>query len=316
MTARQARFRVEAAVFGALLAAARVAPRSLLLALGTLAGAVGHVLDRRHTGIALENLRLAFGPKLGTREAKRIVRACWRHFGRITMDTLSFPRLTAASAERSVRYEGLEHIRAAYRRGRGVLIFTGHFGHWELAGVMQGYLGLPLAVVARPLDNPRLERMLAALRSGSGNRVIHKRNAVREIRKALRDKIGVAIVIDQDARHDGVFVPFFGRLASTTPTLALLALRTGAEVIPCSCRPEPDGTYTVVYEPPVAVRDSGDRDADLLRVTADCTSIVERWVRERPELWLWMHRRWKTRPPREAEGAPSAVASGFRTPGR
>jgi KDO2-lipid IV(A) lauroyltransferase len=122
----------------------------------------------------------------------------------------------------------------------------------------------------------------------------------------------VAIVIDQDARGDGVFVPFFGRLASTTPTLALLALRTGAEIIPCSCRPEGDGSYTIVYDPPVEVRESGDRDADLLRLTAECTAVIERWVRERPELWLWMHRRWKTRP---AEESPAAGVP-FRAPER
>jgi KDO2-lipid IV(A) lauroyltransferase len=294
---------------------ARLTPHSLLLALGTLAGSLGYLLDRRHTRIAMENLRMAFGAGLSPREARRIVRACWHHFGRITMDTLSFARLGRESAARRVQFEGLEHLRAAYERGRGVLVFTGHFGHWELAGVMQGHLGLPLAVVARPLDNPRLERMLAALRTGSGNRVIHKRNAVREIMKTLREKIGVAIVIDQDARGDGIFVPFFGRLASTTPTLALLALRTGAEIIPCSCRPEPDGSCTVVYGPPVEARDSGDREADLLRITAECTSVIESWVRERPELWLWMHRRWKTRPAEEsAGGRPAQARVPFRTP--
>jgi KDO2-lipid IV(A) lauroyltransferase len=175
-------------------------------------------------------------------------------------------------------------------------VFTGHFGHWELSGLMQGYLGLPLALVARPLDNPRLERILAALRERSGNRVLHKRNAVREILRALRERIGVAIVIDQDARGDGVFVPFFGQPASTTPTLALLALRSGAPVIPSFSVPQEDGTYRVVYEAPVEISPSGDRERDVLELTARCTAVVERWVRRHPEAWLWMHRRWKTRP--------------------
>lgn len=314
---KQLRFRIEAAVFTAALAVARLMPRPLLLFLGTLTGTLGYLLDRRHTGIALENLRQAFGPTLPSREARRIVRACWRHFGRTTMDTLNLSRLNRESAGRDVHYEGLEHLRAAYAAGRGVLVFTGHFGHWELAAVMQGHIGLPLALVVRPLDNPRLERMLADLRGGSGNRIVHKRNAVREMMKALRDKICVALAIDQDARGSGLFVPFFGRLASTTPTVALLALRTGAPIIPCSCRPEPDGSYTILYEPPLEVRESGDRDADLLRLTAQCTSIIERWVRERPELWLWMHRRWKTRPPGEAAGGRSdATELPFRTPER
>lgn len=312
---KQLRYRIEAALFATALAVARVMPRSLLLLLGTLSGTLGYLVDRRHTRIALDNLRGAFGPTLTSREARRITLACWRHFGRATMDTLNLSRLSRESVDRDVRYEGLDHLRAAYAAGRGVIIFTGHFGHWELAAVMQGHLGLRLALVVRPLDNPRLEPVLAALRGGSGNRIVYKRNAVREMMKALREKICVALAIDQDARGNGLFVPFFGRLASTTPTAALLALRTGAPIIPCSCRPETDGSYTIVYEPPVEARESGDRDADLLRITAQCTSIIERWVRERPELWLWMHRRWKTRPPEEAAGRrPDATELPSGTP--
>ena len=106
-------------------------------------------------------------------------------------------------------------------------------------------------------------------------------------------------MIDQDAGADGVFVPFFGRLASTTPTLALLALRTEAPIVPVFARVEPDGTITVHIEPVVVSRPTGDRDADVLRLTAECTAIVERWARRNPEQWLWLHRRWKTRPPYE-----------------
>ena len=115
--------------------------------------------------------------------------------------------------------------------------------------------------------------------------------------KAIHAGIGVAIVIDQDARRDGVFVPFFGRLASTTPTLARLALRTGAPVLPCCCTPDKEGSYRVIYGPEVETARTGDRDEDVLRATARYTEIIEGWVRHRPELWLWMHRRWKTRPP-------------------
>ena len=134
--------------------------------------------------------------------------------------------------------------------------------------------------------------------------MIPKRRAVRETMKALGRGAAVAILIDQDAREDGVFVPFFGRLASTTPTLALLALRTGAPIVPVFARVEADGTITVHVEPAVEVEPTGDRDADVLRVTAACTAEVERWVRRDPEQWLWMHRRWKTPPPGSA--APGA----------
>jgi KDO2-lipid IV(A) lauroyltransferase len=116
--------------------------------------------------------------------------------------------------------------------------------------------------------------------------------------RALGRGEGVAFVPDQDARRDGIFVPFFGRPASTTPTLALMALRTGAAVVPTFSVPAGDGSWLVVYEPEVEVAPTADREADVHRITAECTAIIERWIRRRPELWLWMHRRWKTRPPR------------------
>jgi Kdo2-lipid IVA lauroyltransferase/acyltransferase len=290
------RFLLEAAAFAAILGVARVLPRRALNALGSGAGWLGYALDGRHRRIALDNLRAVYGPSLSDREAHRITKACWRHFGRILLDALAFPRLSAGSVGSVVRYEGVEHIRAAYARGRGVILFSAHYGHWELVALMQGYLGMRLALVARPLDNPFLERMLARLRSGSGNVIIHKRNAVREMLRAIRGGIGVAIVIDQDARDQGVFVPFLGRPASTTPTLALLALRTGAAVIPVFSVPLGGGAWKVVYEPEVEVRDTGEREADVLRLTAAATAIVETWVRRHPELWLWMHRRFKSAP--------------------
>ncbi len=294
---RTFRFLLEAVLFRAVLGIARLAPRKSLLAFGSAVGALGFVLDRRHRRITIDNLRLAYGEPLTERELLRIARACWRHFGRVLMDALAVQHLPLADVRSLVHYEGLDHLRDAYRRGRGVLAFTAHYGNWELAGLVQGHLGFPLALVARPLDNPYLEKMLASLRGRSGNVIIHKRSAVREMVGALRRGIGVAILIDQDARDQGVFVPFFGRLASTTPTLASLALKTGASVIPVFTALEADGTYRIAYEPPVDVRETGDHAGDVLRITAECTAIIERWVRFRPELWLWMHRRWKTVPP-------------------
>ena len=297
------RYRLEAALFAVLVQAARFLPRRLLLGLGSVTGDLGYLFDRRHRRIGLENLTQAFGDELAPAERRRVLRDCWRHFGRITLDTLNFPRFGPADVDTLIRFEGLEHVREAYAKKKGVLLFTAHFGHWELTALMQGYLGFPMALVARPLDNPYLERMLARVRGLSGNRIVHKRNAVREMLKALQAGIGVAIVIDQDARGSGVFVPFFGQPASTTPTLALLALRTDAPVVPCFCIAERDGTYRAVYGPEVKVRSTGDRDADVLRLTAECTATIERWVRQHPELWLWMHRRWKTQPPSNGTAA-------------
>ena len=303
MIVRRIRFAIERFVFGMALGAARMVPRRVLSIAGKTLGSIVYGVDARHRRIAIDNLRASFGSDMDDRRRRSIAHACWRHFGGILGETLAFPRFSAAAVGREVRYRGLEHLRAAYEAGRGVLLFSGHFGHWELAAMMQGHLGLPIALVTRPLDNHGLERMLADLRGCSGNTVIHKRSAVREIVRALRSGGGVAILIDQDARSDGVFVPFLGRLASTTPTLALLAVRTGASIVPVFSVPGADGGWEITYEPPVATRPGADRDQEVLRVTTECTAIVERWVRAHPEVWLWMHRRWKTRPPEPSGSA-------------
>ena len=300
---------IEASVAGAFFGIARWTPRRVLLSLGSVVGRLGYYMDRRHRRIALENLHLAYGDQLDERDARQIVLACWTHFGRIVFDSLSFPRLSASSLGSIVHYDGLNHIREAYARGKGVLLFSGHFGHWELVALMQGYLDLPLALVIRPLDNPILEARLVRIRRQSGNVIIYHRGAVREMVKALRRGRGVAIVIDQDARNHGVFVPFFGRLASTTPSLASLALKTGASVVPVFSVPGKDGSYRVIYEPPVEVKETGNPDGDALQITAECTAIIERWVRRHPELWLWMHRRWKTPPPLSTDSGENDAAS-------
>jgi KDO2-lipid IV(A) lauroyltransferase len=152
-------------------------------------------------------------------------------------------------------------------------------------------------LVVRPMNNPYVERYLARLRCRSGNRVLHKRRAVRGILEALRDGRTVGMVIDQNYRGTNpFFVDFFGRAAATTPTLGMLAARTGASVVPVFCWPRPDGGYRIVYLPEVRLEPSGDRGADAYRLTAHCTKLIEEQIRSRPDLWSWMHRRWRTRP--------------------
>lgn len=286
----------EAAAVGVVFRLARLLPRGVLLALGGAVGAVAGRLDGRHTAIARENLRAALGDELSEAERERVLRACWRHFGRITFDALAFPQLDRRALGGVLKVEGIEHARAALASGRGALVFSAHYGHWEAGAYAMGLLGIPFAVIARPLDNPLLDNRLLELRGGTGNAVIPKRRAVRETMRALARGTAVAILIDQDARAEGVFVPFFGRPASTTPTLALLALRTEAPIVPVFARVEADGTITVHVQPVVETRPTGDRERDVARVTAACTAVVESWVRRDPEQWLWMHRRWKTQP--------------------
>jgi Kdo2-lipid IVA lauroyltransferase/acyltransferase len=292
--AKRTRFAVETAVASALLAAARWLPRPFVVALGAGMGELAYRLDRKHTHVALDNLQSAFDHTLSLAERRRITRACWRHYGRITADAAAFPRLAPSEIGTRIRYEGLDTLKAAYGEGRGVLVVSGHFGHWELIAYMQGFLGLPMLMITKPMKNPRLERALASVRTGSGNVIVAKDNAVREVLKALGRGIGVAVMIDQDARGSGIFVPFFGRPSSTITTAGTLHLRTGAAVVAAFSYPEPGGAWRITYERMTFPGLTGDRDRDARRITEETTALLESKIRERPELWMWMHRRWKT----------------------
>jgi Kdo2-lipid IVA lauroyltransferase/acyltransferase len=195
-----------------------------------------------------------------------------------------------------VRLEGDEHLRTAVAQGRGVLILTAHYGNWELLAAAHGLSGLPLSIVIRPLDHPLLDELAARFRRRSGAELIIKRQAVREVLQALRRQRMVGILLDQNAtREEGVFVPFFGVLASTSKGLAVLALRTGAPVVPVVLRRDPDGRHCVDVGAPIPP----PPDRDVATYTARFNQVLEATIRRAPEQWLWMHARWRTRP-REA----------------
>jgi KDO2-lipid IV(A) lauroyltransferase len=280
-----------------LLRLARWLPRPWLLAIGSGAGELAYRLDRKHTSVALTNLTAAFGEALSPADRRRIVRSCWRHYGRITADAAAFHRLGPGEIGARIRYEGLEALHAAHAEGKGVIIALSHFGHWELIAYMQAFLGYPLVGIVNPLANPRLEAMLTEIRCGSGNVAIPKEGAVRGVLRALARGMGVVVMIDQDARGSGIFVPFFGRMSSTIPTVGTLHMRTGAAVVAAFSYPEADGGWRIAYERLAFPGLTGDRERDVMRITAETTALLERRIRERPELWMWMHRRWKTPPP-------------------
>lgn len=276
-------------------------PRRAASWCGRRLGDIYFAIDRRHRKEVLENLALAFGSDLSRREKQRIARGAYRHFGGVFFDFIRSPVLSPKKIEKIAEFEGWENLERAFDRGRGVLILTAHYGYWELMGVAQGYRGRPLSVVARRLDNPLLERMLQRYRTRSGNVVIYKQNAIREVFRALRRNESVAVLIDQNmSPKQGVFVDFFGVPASTTPILSAVALKTGAPIVPAFSMPMPGGKWKFIYEPPLELGNNGDRGEALVRVTQECTNIIERHIRERPEIWLWMHRRWKSRPEGEA----------------
>lgn len=292
------RFQVERFLFWVVRIFARLCPRSLLLFAGRLLGRLAYHLDGRHRAVALQNYSTAF-PDASSKDAARTIKKTYEFFMFYLFDLLTcFPEFPAGRMK-DAEYEGLDHVDAAYARGKGILFFTGHWGEWEMMAMAHGFKGYPLGVIARRLDNPHLEHLLVTLRTSTGNFVIEKRDGIRPILKALREGKGIAILIDQNVTtEERIFVDFFGKPASTTPALGLLKLKTDASLVPVFALPLPGNRYRFSYGPPVEVPLSGNRDSDVHSITQACTKVIEERIRAHPEYWLWMHRRWKTRPER------------------
>jgi KDO2-lipid IV(A) lauroyltransferase len=229
----------------------------------------------------------------------RTSRAVYEHFGAMLLDIIWLSRRTPAEAVSVVDVRGGEHVREALAAagGSGLLMITAHFGNWELAGVTHGRVFGPIGVVARPLDNPLLDARLVRFRGLTGNTVIYKERALQQVLRFLREGRSVALVIDQNVQEGGVFVDFFGRKASATAVAAALALKTGAPIVPGFAELLPNGRYCFAYHPRIRHPSSGDRAADVQALTQRLAGVIEGVVRERPEQWLWLHRRWKTQPP-------------------
>ena len=273
-------------------------PESAAYALGEAAGRLAYRIDGRHRAITLENLTRAFPGTSSPPEVEALARAVFENLGRTAVDVARSDRLLRGSSPEAVRIDGLPRLQEARRRGKGVLMIGAHFGPWELLSLIAAIRYEPVHVVARPLDNPRLDDMLTALRERGGNRVILKRDAILAILQALRRGETVGIMIDQHiSEKDGVVVPFFGRPASTVFAPALIAMRSGAAVLPVGIIREGRGRYRVRVAPEVPVRRSGDLRADLVENTARFTAAIEALIRAHPDHWFWVHRRWKTQFP-------------------
>ena len=295
---RRARHGLEYGVALAARAVVRLLPRRISLAAGALLGRLFHGLYGARRELAVKNMRMAL-PSRTEAECRAILRSAFEHAGRHVIDMLNFEALRPDEITRLVEVEGGEHVERAMAGGKGVMFFSGHFGYWELQVMAHAVRFKPMVLVVRPLDNPLLERLLERIRTRVGTRLVTRKGAVRGLLRALREQASVGLMIDQHM-HDrsAVTVEFFGRPSATTSALAALALRTGAPVLPVFTMPLADGRYRVEYGPPVPPPPAGD--ADPVRTwTQRCTDVLEAYVRRHPDLWLWMHRRWR---------APAALA--------
>lgn len=275
----------------------RPCPANVVESLGRwLGGAVWAVWPRIRKRMR-QNLDLAYGEALTPRQKRVMAQTVCRHLGSALLDMLWTIPHDAGALARRVEFDGLENLAGALEHGCGAIVLTAHFGYWELMGVAQAHAGFPMTVLARKLDNPKLERRLAQFRCCSGNTVLHKRNAVRELIRILRNQGIVGVLMDQNVtREEGVFVDFFGMPACTTPLVAALAIRTGAPIVPAFAYPLGAGRWRFKYQKHLKVVPREDRRQAVTVLTQQCTSCIERAIRQHPHLWFWMHRRWKTRP--------------------
>jgi Kdo2-lipid IVA lauroyltransferase/acyltransferase len=277
-------------------------PRYAAYPAAEIVAAVGFRLAKRQRRAGIQNLRMAL-PNLSENERLAILRGSFSNLGRLLVEFSHFPSLTKHSIANLVTYDGFEHYQDAVGRGKGVLFLTAHFGAWELSCFAHSLYGNPMKFVVREIDNAKVERLIESYRCLAGNTPIDKRNASRDILKALRNNETIGILVDQNTtRDEGVFVDFFGIPAATTPALATLALRTGAAVVPGFMIWDA-GTrkYRLRFDPPVELTVTGDPARDVLENTRAFNLLLETMIRQYPDQWLWIHRRWKTRP----EGEPS-----------
>jgi KDO2-lipid IV(A) lauroyltransferase len=304
------RQRVEYGLVVAVRAVVGVLPESIVAAIGTGIGLLFYAIDGGHRRLAISQLHAAF-PVRSTRECRALARETFAHFGRSLVTVLRVSTLTPGRLLASVEFEGEEHVRNALAGGKGAIIFSGHFGYWELHGLAHALVLSPMSVLARPLDNPLLHALLERMRRATGNQVIYRQGALRKVLRALQANECVAVHIDQHIQGaDAVVVEFFGRPAATTSALATLALRTGAPLVPAFAMPLPHGRCRLIYEHPVELPPADTADP-VRELTQRCSDVLEMHVRRHPAMWLWMHRRWRdvATPARPTAGMfPSAAA--------
>jgi KDO2-lipid IV(A) lauroyltransferase len=307
------RHRFEYLAVRMLVAILRVTPDAVVRAGGTLLGLAFYTVDRAHRRIAERNLAAAF-PSRPAQERRAIARAAFAHFGRLLFELLKFSTLSREQMLGRVEFDGDERMRNAYAQGKGVIFITGHFGFWELHAMVHAFHAQPIALLARALDNPRLNDLLEHIRQRTGNTVVYRRGTIRRVMRTLQAKQGVAVLIDQHIiGRDAIYVDFFERPAATTSAVAALALRTGAPVVPVFALPLGRGRYRLIYEHPVEPPHGESEDA-IRDFTQRCTDVLEMYVRRHPDLWLWMHRRWRDNGP-AADGVPGMFPSAERDVG-
>jgi len=275
-------------------------PRPLARGVGIAFGRLVYYVHPRLRRVGLRNLAMAF-PGKSVAERRRILRGVYTSLGRLLAEFCLFPYYTSENASQVAVYQGFENFEAAEKRGKGVLFLTGHFGGWEVGSFFHSLQGHPMRIVVRPLDNPYVDALVTRYRTLHGNSVIGKQGFARGLLAAMENNETVGILMDTNMTPpQGVFVNFFGILACTAVGIARVALHTDAAVVPAFTIWDPVlRKYRVEFSPAVELVRTGNIEADSIANTALFNRVFEEYVRKYPDQWLWVHRRWKTRPPGE-----------------
>jgi KDO2-lipid IV(A) lauroyltransferase len=276
-------------------------PQRWTLAVARAGAWIAWRLDARHRAIGRENLDHAFGDTLSTEEKDGIILGCYRNITQSAVEIFHVRRFVRQGREREfLEIEGEAHLRKALETSGAAILVSGHMGNWEIMPIGARLAGAPLHSIATPRRNPRLEAYLVRVRESLGQRIVLKSGAFGEAMRFLREGKSIGVLIDQNQRKAGIFVDFFGRKASTTHGAAVLARRSGAPIVPtCIWRLSGTNRHRQVFYRPILPDGKADAKKDIRRMTQEYTTWFEEQIRETPEFWLWVHRRWKTRPPEE-----------------
>ena len=269
-------------------------PRYKALKIADFLGRLWFALDKRHRDVALKNLTHVFGMEKNASEIRRLARRIFRNLVFIIFEIGWLQRLQEKKFSKYFHVHGLHYLKNAHKKGKGVLVLTGHMGNWELLSMAAAMLGYPMSAIYRPLDFKPLDLFFVNLRGHYGAGLYPKKNAMRPILRGLKKGELIGILLDQNTSvKSGVFVDFFNRKACTNKGLALIALGTDTPVVPLFLLREEDG-YRVEFGPEVTIIRTGDKEKDIKANTRQYNRVIEDVIRRYPEQWFWVHRRWKT----------------------
>ncbi|MDD5492088.1 MAG: lysophospholipid acyltransferase family protein [bacterium] len=273
----------------------RFLPYRWSLQIGSGLGALVFKVWSRRRQITIQNLAKVF-PAKSSVEIRNIAIQVYRNIGKTLIEFIVAGAWSKNQLLAQVSFAGREHLDAALAKGKGVVFLGAHFGNWELLGIALTAVGYKISVIARPLDNPLLDKIVTNIRAKFGTRIMANSNSIKDVIRVLRKNESIGILMDQNLYENATFVDFFGELAATTPIIPLLAQKTGVAIVPIRMLRLNNNMFKVIIEPELVLKDIPDRQEYVRVNTRLCNEVIERWIKLDPEQWFWVHNRWKTRP--------------------